>query len=115
MPAVDALKLTDLGLARHEGASSVYAVVSHVAFTPGLEAKARAELRDEVVPDAHAAAGFDSGLWLISTDGGTGVGLEIFATRDAALAHVEKRRALSETYHTVTGRFDLFEVAAYER
>jgi hypothetical protein len=93
----------------------MYAVVSHVVFTSGMESKARTELHEEVVPGAQAAPGFNSGIWLISEDGKNGVGIEIFESEGTARTQMKRLRESAETYVSVSGRFDLFEVAAYER
>jgi hypothetical protein len=64
-----------------QGIGVMFAVVSHVVFTSGMESKARTELDEEVAPGAQAAPGFNSGIWLISEDGKNGVGIEIFDSR----------------------------------
>jgi hypothetical protein len=62
----------------------MYAMVVEVDIKPGRNDEAEEGLKSGVIPQAKASEGFVKGYWIESADGGSGMGMVIYDSEEAA-------------------------------
>jgi hypothetical protein len=80
----------------------MYAVVVRVEIDANRGDEAKKTLHESVVPMAKSMEGFVRGLWLRSSDGGTGRGVVVFDTEEHARAAAERASEAAQPGGPVT-------------